>query len=56
MTPEPLRLRPFLKQSTPAPPLFSKFVKFPAGVHGDTPAPVRDGVTLFRLRLLFLAV
>ena len=35
-----LRLRPFLKKSTPAPLLFSKFVKTPAGVHSDTPAPV----------------
>ena len=29
-----------IKKSTPAPLLFSKFVKTPAGVHSDTPAPV----------------
>ena len=38
MTPAPLR--PFPKKSTPAPLLFSKFVKTSAGVHSDTPAPV----------------
>jgi len=31
---------PSLKKSTPAPLLFSKFVKTLAGVHSDTPAPV----------------
>ena len=31
---------PSLKKSTPAPLLFSKIFKTPAGVHSDTPAPI----------------
>ena len=39
MNPGPHRLRPF-KKYTPAPLLFLKIVKTPAGVYSDTPAPV----------------
>jgi len=31
---------PSLEKSTPAPLLFSKIIKTPAGVYSDTPAPV----------------
>jgi len=40
MTTAPIRPRLFVNKSTPAPLLFWKFIKTPAGFHSYIPAPV----------------
>jgi len=54
MNPGPHRLRPF-KKYTPAPLLFLKIVKTPAGVYSDTPAPVHLCKTGFFSTFCFIA-
>jgi len=47
-----LPLRLFLKKSTPAPLVFSKFVKTPAGVHSGSCTPL---VSVYLMTLITMA-